>query len=84
MLKMKPIDYDLVYIFTYKNNSFSIRCKNKATISDFLDVFKTVLLCSDKIYWSSKDRIDIKNADIKLISAVIKTCINSGLEYMVL
>lgn len=84
MLKMRPIDYDLVYVFTYKDNSFSIRCKNKAIISGFLALFESLLFCSDKIYWSSDDRIAIKNADIKLLSNVIKTCINAGLEYIVL
>ena len=80
MLKMKPIDYDLLQLFVYTNDSISIRCSNVAIINIFTDYLKYM---SEDFTVFSNNWIIIRNTNVKLLAYILRICNDNGIEYNV-
>ena len=80
MLKMKPIDYDLLQLFVYTNDSISIRCNNVAIINMFTDYIKYM---NDDFTVFSNNLIIIRNSSVKLLAYILRICNDNGIEYNV-
>lgn len=80
MLKMKPIDYDLLQLFVYTNDSISIRCSNVAIINMFIDYLKYM---NDDFTVFSNNWIIIRNTSVKLLAYILRICNDNGIEYNV-
>ena len=78
MLNMKPIDYDLLQLFVYTNNSISIRCSNVAIINMFTDYLEYV---SEDFTVFSNNWIIIRNTSVKLLAYILRICNDNGIEY---
>ena len=80
MLKMKPIDYDLLQLFVYTNDSISIRCNNIAIINMFMNYLKDM---SEDFTVFSNNWIIIRNTNVKLLAYIIRICNDNGIEFNV-
>lgn len=78
MLKMKPIDYDLVRFFVYCNDSITIHCSNRNIIITFLaDI-------TDMDFSLFNNFIVVRNCQVNFLARLIRICNNYGIEYGVI
>lgn len=80
MLRLKPIDYDLLRIFVYSNNSLSLRCNNVAIIKFFSEVL-TGLQSDYSVFMNNW--IIVRNESIKVLALIIRLCNENAIEYEV-